>query len=124
MRLWTKQQFERLVRNGSDLETDHVPVVKWFNPAGDATWLVAAIDPDDHTRAFGLADLGFGFLELGWIYVPELQGFRGRFGLGIERDLHFEGRAPLSAYARAASSEGYIVTSHRLIGTEEIHVGS
>ena len=124
MNLWTKRQLEQLERNGRDRDTDHVPVVKWFHPAGSATWLITSVDPDDHSMAFGLADLGVGFPEVGWIHVPEIREFRGRFGLGIERDRHFEGKAPLTAYADAASSRGYIVTSPRLIGVEEIHSGS
>lgn len=39
-------------------EPDPVPVVRFFNPIGYATWLATEIDEDG--IMFGLADLGFG----------------------------------------------------------------
>jgi hypothetical protein len=39
-------------------EPDPVPVVKFFNPLGAATWLASELDADGDTL-FGLADLGF-----------------------------------------------------------------
>ena len=66
------------------------------------------IDPDDHTVAWGLCDLGMGFPEFGTVSLTELQAFRGRFGLGIERDLHFEAVKPVSAYLEEANRLGRI----------------
>ena len=57
---------------------------------------------------FGLADLGQGFPELGSVRLSELQAFRGRFSLGIERDKFFKARAPLSRYAEFAREAGCI----------------
>src|SRR3546814_9868274 len=45
-------------------EPDPLPVVKFFNPVGAATWLATELCADDDTL-FGLADLGFGTPELG-----------------------------------------------------------
>ena len=45
---------------------------------------------DGEDEFFGLVD-GFE-RELGYFSLSELQAFRGRFGLGIERDLYFEPR--------------------------------
>lgn len=42
---------------------DPVPVVRFFNPLGQATWLATEIDADG--ILFGLADLGFGSPALG-----------------------------------------------------------
>ncbi|RUX02585.1 DUF2958 domain-containing protein, partial [Mesorhizobium sp. M8A.F.Ca.ET.059.01.1.1] len=40
----------RLLANGAaETETDHVPVVKLFNPIGAATWLLTELDADGDT---------------------------------------------------------------------------
>lgn len=109
MKLVTEKQREKLLANGADRGADHVPVVKLFNPCGAGTWIVTELDPEEPSVAFGLADLGFGFPELGCFSLEELQAFRGPFGLGIERDLHFEGRYGISIYAEAARAAGRIV---------------
>ena len=101
----------QLLANGHDTETDHVPIVKLFDPCGAATWLISAIEPDDPDILFGLCDLGLGFPELGSVRLSELEFVRGRLGLGIERDLYFEGRYPLLVYAEAASVRDAITTS-------------
>ena len=60
--------------------------VRLFNPTGIGTWWLAAYDPETGI-AFGVADLHER--EVGSVYMPELVGFRGRFGLPIERDLYY-----------------------------------
>jgi Protein of unknown function (DUF2958) len=115
--LFTKAQREQLLDNGrrqaavkgtSD-EIDFHPVVKLFNPVGAATWLLTEIDPDDETVAWGLCDLGMGFPEFGTVSLTELANYRGRLGLGIERDLYFEARGPISAYIAAANEAERII---------------
>jgi hypothetical protein len=102
----------RLLANGAaETETDHLPVVKLFYPCGAATWLITEMMPDENDSLFGLADLGFGCPELGYLSLSELQSFKGRFGLGIERDLHFVARFPLSVYTEAARRAGGITES-------------
>ncbi len=104
---------ERLLANGRiSLERDHdpLPVVKLFTPDAGATWLLTELDPDNPDIAFGLCDLGLGAPELGCVSVTELQSLRGRLGLPVERDVHFEADRPLSAYARLARAEQRIVT--------------
>ena len=87
-------------------------MVKWFNPCGSGTWLVSELDPEYPDEcAFGLADLGFGTPELGSIGLLELTEYRGPFGLGIERDIHFTANYPLSIYAEAARAAEHIVES-------------
>ncbi len=83
-------------------------MVKLFNPAGAATWLLTEIDREDDDVAWGLCDLAMGFPEFGTVSLSELQNFRGRFGLGIERDLYFEAKAPISRYIEAANEAGHI----------------
>ena len=109
MALFTKAQMEQLLKNGRDEREDHAPVVKLFTPDANATWLISEIDPHDRDQAFGLADLGLGFPEMGWVSIRELEVVRGRLGLPVERDLWFEGKHPISVYAEAARDAGHIV---------------
>jgi len=111
-----KDQLEKLLANGREDEAaimkdgntpDHWPVVKFFNPCGAATWLITALDADQD-RAFGLCDLGQGFPELGYVSLKELQSIRLRFGLKIERDIHFQAEGPISQYFEKAKQEGRI----------------
>ncbi|RWD48626.1 MAG: DUF2958 domain-containing protein [Mesorhizobium sp.] len=105
----------RLLANGAaETETDHYPVVKLFDPTGAATWLLTELDADGDTL-FGLCDLGFECPELGSVSLAELESIRGPFGLGIERDLHFEARFPLSVYTQAARIAGHITEAERLL---------
>jgi hypothetical protein len=87
---------------------DPQPVVKFFNPAGAGTWLIASMDP--HTRVmFGLCDLGMGFPELGLVLFDELADYRSPFGLGIERDLYWTPTKTLSEYTAEAMRAQRIV---------------
>lgn len=72
----------------ADLRDDDqaVALVKLFDPTGSWTWYIAAYDPDTR-QAYGIVQ-GFE-LEEGYIEMSELVAMRGRFGLPIERDLHF-----------------------------------
>ncbi len=63
MELLTSTIRAHLLANGAN-PGDHVPVVKFFNPLGAATWIISECDADGDTL-FGLADLGFGCPELG-----------------------------------------------------------
>jgi hypothetical protein len=117
MKLLTKSQRAKLIKNGrrqaavkgTANELDLWPVVKLFNPCGAATWLLTEIDPEDEDVAWGLCDLGMGFPEFGTVSFLELASVRNRFGLGIERDLHFKAKAPISGYMKAAAEAERIV---------------
>ena len=111
MRLLTKVIESRLLANHKKVvesggEISLKPVVKYFNPVGSATWLIT--DVDDDGILFGLADLGFGTPELGYVSLKELEGVKVGFGLGIERDLSFEADKTVSEYATEARELGYI----------------
>lgn len=106
MEMLTPAQRKRLLANGQRAG-DHVPIVKFFNPLGAATWLITELDADGDTL-FGLADLGFGCPELGSVSLAEIAAVRLPLGLGIERDLHFAAAHPLSVYAEAARAQGRI----------------
>ena len=85
-----------------------VPVLKFCNPVGAATWSATELY-DDGDTLFGLADLGFGCPEMGVFSLTEIAGVRLPFGLFIERDEHFEPLAPLSLWSDTARRMGAIV---------------
>jgi hypothetical protein len=69
--------------------------VKLFYPCGAATWYLYEYNPETET-AFGYV-VGMGNPpELGYIPVAELQAFRGRLGLGIERDRSWNPKTTLA----------------------------
>ena len=110
MKLLTKEIRDNLLKNGLDRDRDHAPVVKLFNPVGSATWLFSELDSDGDTL-FGLCDLGMGEPELGYASLRELSSIRLKFGLGIERDIHWSsGGRPMSEWAAAAREKGQIVS--------------
>ena len=102
MILLTPQLRDGLLANGRLRNVDHAPVVKFFNPVGAATWLATELDADGDTL-FGLADLGFGCPELGSLSLMETASVRLPFGLGIERDLYFEGYLPAVGLRRSGA---------------------
>lgn len=106
MKLITKAQRNQLIANfhstqQGDKEVDHQPVVKLFTPDAQATWLLTELDPAEGLL-FGLCDLGVGFPELGYVALAELENLRGRLGLPVERDQHWQADKPLSAYCEEA----------------------
>jgi hypothetical protein len=123
MKLITKEIEQRLLENGRAPDRDHRPVVKFFNPCGGATWLINQADPEEPDVLFGLADLGFGCPEFGSVRLSELRSVKSNLGLGIERDLHFEARYPLSVYAEAARLAGSIITATRLLDNAALRLG-
>lgn len=119
MSLLTATQRAQLLANGKanaalnaagQAEHDFVPVAKLFTPDAGATWLLTEIDPGDEDKAFGLCDLGLGSPEIGYVSLSELAFVRGRLGLPVECDTHFEADKPLSIYAQDAQAKGTIAT--------------
>jgi|TARA_R110002124_G_scaffold200430_1_gene367135 hypothetical protein len=96
MKILTKSIKERLIKNHQEnekllnkglQEKKFNAVVKLFNPTGSGSWYLSELEPDTNI-AFGLSNISHK--ELGYIDLNELQSFKGQFGLGIERDIHFE----------------------------------
>jgi len=109
MTLITKALTEQLLANGraqraamdkGDDALDFKPVVKLFTPDAQCTWLLTELDSDG--LGFGLCDLGMGEPELGYVSLVEIAGVRGKLGLPVERDRHFEADKSISAYAEEA----------------------
>ena len=90
MKLFTKE-IEKKAQSqfpfGNDLEKQ-VIVAKFFNPTGAGTWYLVNQDPEDHDYLWGICYI-FTW-EVGSFSKSELENYRGKFGLGIERDLYFE----------------------------------
>ena len=96
----------RIAEDGNTI--DFPPVVKLFTPDAACTWLLTEIDPENPDIAFGLCDLGMGYPELGAVSLSEITALRGKLGLPVERDLHFEAEKSLTAYADEARLLGRI----------------
>ena len=97
MKLITKEIERKL------LNPDGRPHLKLFTPFGACTWLISEAYEDEPGLYFGLADLGFGYPELGDIYLPELTA-----ATTIERDRWFKPTKSLKEYADEAREEGRI----------------
>src|SRR3546814_16837717 len=112
MNLLTPELLELRLANGRARDGDHVPVVRFFNPLGIGTWLATELDEDGDTL-FGLADLGEP--DLGSFSLSEMAALRLSFGMGIERDILFEGAFPISVSAAAPRWTGRIITQDRVL---------
>ncbi len=91
MRLFNKTIDRQLFKQyalGSDLSKQEV-VVKIFNPVANGTWFILNSDPQDPDYLWAIVDLGYG-AEVGSVSRSELENYKGRFGLGFERDLGFD----------------------------------
>ena len=95
MKIITKEienAFKKQGYTGDKSAKDIKIVMKLFNPTGAGTWyLYEKIDEDIYMAFVNLNDPEMA--ESGTISMSELMAFRGRFGLGIERDMSFK---PLS----------------------------
>lgn len=111
MMLMTKAQRVTLLKNGIAAATrdhDPYPVVKLFTPDAACTWILSELDPDDPDQAFGLADLGMGCPELGYVSLSEIAAVRGKFGLPVERDRYYRSDKRMSELAAQARELGRI----------------
>lgn len=89
---------------------DHMPVVKFFDPGGESTWLLTEIRPDDPDIAYGL--IHDSRLEkgptLGYVSLAYLKAGHGRVANPIERDMYFAPRHTLAVYCTAARLMGHV----------------
>lgn len=87
---------ERFAEVGSQQkEKDPIVIAKFFDPQGAGTWLATEYDATDRVF-FGYATIFEG--EWGYFSLDELEAYTGRFGVGIERDLHC-GEVPMSKHS-------------------------
>jgi len=88
MKLMTKEISRKLQEQfpmGSDFK--QMVVAKFFDAGGSWVWYCMNQDPNDNDYLWGIVK-GFE-VEMGSFSLSELESYRGRFGLGIERDLYF-----------------------------------
>ena len=98
----------KLDETGNEQSIDFAPALKLFCPWNNSTWLITELDPQTNI-AFGLADLGMGSPELGYIALDELTAYQHPSGLRIERDRYFDAHGKLLGdFAKAAREAGYI----------------
>lgn len=116
MKLLTLDHLAQLKGNGvrnralidaGETPLDLRPVVKLFTPDAAATWLLSEIDPEDSDIAYGLCDLGLGFVEFGPVRLTEIRTVRGRLGLPVERDEHFTPSMTIREYQKKALALDY-----------------
>lgn len=91
MKLLTKEVLDLFKKTGDQSrEADPIIVAKFFNPAWAGTWYAAEYD-EENQIFFGYVSIFNDYNdEWGSFALSDLTEFRGRFGLGIERDIHFE----------------------------------
>ena len=92
MKLLTKEIISKLPKLGvmDNKPANQVPIVaKFFHPLSSWTWYVTEGEQneDGDWTFFGLVR-GIE-TELGYFSLAELESFKDRFSLGIERDLYF-----------------------------------
>ncbi|MGN7161792.1 DUF2958 domain-containing protein [Sphingomonas sp. SAFR-052] len=97
---------EQLPLKGTRQERDFEPVCKLFLPWTSGTWLLTEMDDDG--LAFGLADLGMGTPEMGYISLDEIWEVVGPGGLRVEPDIDWSAEKTLSQYATESRLLGYI----------------
>ena len=96
MKLLTKALEKRFAQVGSQENVkDPIIIAKFFNPTGAGTWYATEYDPKDRIFFGYVSIFGDWNDEWGYFSLDELESYKGRFGLGIERDLYF-GEKPAS----------------------------
>jgi len=90
MKLMTKELESRFEMVGSQEDIkDPLVIAKYFNPTGAGTWYATEYNPEERLFFGYVSIFGDWNDEWGYFSLDELEGFKGQFGLGIERDLFF-----------------------------------
>jgi len=103
MNLLNKAITEQLHKNfplGADME--QMVVTKFFDPTGSWSWYVMNMDMDND-YCWGIVK-GFD-IEMGSFSLKELEAFKGKLGIGIERDIHFKPIKALELWERLQKGE-------------------
>ena len=103
MQLLTRALEQRFAQIGSqEGQADPLIIARFFNPTGAGTWYATEYDPQTRTFFGYVSIFGDQNDEWGYFSLDELEGYRGAFGLGIERDLYFK-ELPASQVIRQTS---------------------
>ena len=98
MKLFTKEIEKKLQEQyqyGNDLEKQIV-TAKIFDPMSQWTWYLLNQDPEDPDYLWAIVR-GFE-VEIGSVSKRELETYRGKLGLPLERDLYFRPRLAIEVY--------------------------
>lgn len=91
MKLLTKELLHQFEKVGRQEEVkDPVVIAKFFNPTGAGTWYATEYDATEGLFFGYVSIFGDWNDEWGYFSLDELESYRGKFGLGIERDVYFE----------------------------------
>jgi hypothetical protein len=91
MKLINATLLKRFREVGHQSETENPWIIcKFFNPTGAGNWFAISYDPIDKIFFGYVSIFGDHCDELGSFSLRELEEFKGRFGLGIERDIYFQ----------------------------------
>jgi hypothetical protein len=115
MTFFTREQYERLIHNGTLKDHDPQPVVKLHLEGTDCVWLLTELNPNDPMIAFGLCDLGLQSPELGYVDLSELASLKLPFNNTVQPDEDFIGLYPISVYAAAARECGAITEDQEIL---------
>lgn len=93
MKLLNAEILKRFREIGDQSEAEDALVIcKFFNSSGAGSWFAISYDPIDKIF-FGYVSIFRDHCdELGDFSLKELEEFKGRFGLGIERDIYFQSK--------------------------------
>ena len=91
MKLLTKELQKKLppLYSQDGKGDDAIAYAKFFDPCSSWTWYATEYDPEN--KIFYGYVAGFEN-EYGTFSLTELESVKGRFGLGIERDMYFENK--------------------------------
>ena len=90
MQLLTKELIQRFEKVGcQENKKDPLVIAKFFNPGGAGTWYATEYNPSEKIFFGYVSIFGDWNDEWGSFSLEELQNYRGKFGLGIERDRYF-----------------------------------
>ena len=89
MKLLTKELEKRFKDVGGQEDIkDPIVIAKFFNPTGAGSWYATEYDPEDKIFFGYVSIFGDHNDEWGSFSLAELESVKGKFGLGIERDLY------------------------------------
>lgn len=96
MKLMTKELESKFPKIGDQADVkDPIVYAIYFNPTGSGYWFAYEYSPTEKIF-FGYVSIFNDWNdEFGYFSLKELEEYKGMWGLGIERDLHFTPK-PLS----------------------------
>jgi len=92
-----QKQFPR----GSDM--GQLVVAKFFDPCGSFTWYLMNQDPTDPSYLWGIVK--GSCVEMGSFSLSELSNYKGKLGIGIERDRSFTPKPAKEIWDRLSKGE-------------------